>query len=337
VFVIQPTQRFIVTSHTGIIASHALVLVMVHSTHRPALGPAIAHAGVAPEQSVMLAGSHARQTCMLGSQIGVAPPQSAFARQPTHRLALLSQIGVVIVQADAFVSVHSTHCPALGPVTAQAGVAPLQSVTLAGSHARHTCAVASQIGVAPPQSELLTQPTHTLVVVSHAGVGAAQFAGDVHATHRPAFVPVVAHAGVAPEQSVALLVLHGRQTCAVASQIGVAPPQFAFVRQPTQRFCVVSQMGVDPVQAPAEIPVHCTHRPAFVPVTAHAGVAPEQSVRLVVLHARHWRVTVSQIGVVPAQSALVAQPPQTGGVPEHASLPPETVSDVGSRHTSVLP
>lgn len=80
--------------------------------------------------------------------------------------------------------------------------------------------------------------------------------------------------------------------------------------QPTQVFNTVSHTGVAPVQAIALAAVHCTQRPALRPEAAHAGVAPEQSLAIVAEHGRHMRRATSQMGVAPAQSALLVQPTQ---------------------------
>ena len=76
----------------------------------------------------------------------------------------------------------------------------------------------------------------------------------------------------------------------------------------TQRLAAVSQTGVAPEHCASE--VHPTQRPASRPAVAHTGVAPLQSEGVAGEHGRHIRAPVSQMGVPPAQSALVAQPTQ---------------------------
>ena len=76
------------TSHSGVAPPHAVALPAEHWPQRP-LGW---HAGVAPPHS--LSPPHARQVRNVGSQIGVLPPQSAFARQPTQAFVLVLQTGV---------------------------------------------------------------------------------------------------------------------------------------------------------------------------------------------------------------------------------------------------
>ncbi len=80
--------------------------------------------------------------------------------------------------------------------------------------------------------------------------------------------------------------------------------------QATQRFDSGSHVGVDPVHADMLAVVHCTQRPASRPIVAHAGVGATQSVGFDGEHGRHMRVDVSQMGVAPAQSALLVQPTQ---------------------------
>ncbi len=308
VLALHAAQRLVAVLHTPVGATHAAALAAVHRTQRPALAPTVAHAGVAPVQSVVLVALQPLHPRVTASQIGVPPPQSALVLQPTHRLVA----GLHVVgerHAAVFVAVHVTQRPALVPVVAHAGVVPVQSEA---PHARHILEAASQMGVALAHSALVLQATHRLVALLHTGVGDRQSAmlAEVHRTQRPALVPVVAQAGVAPAQSVALSGLHARQTWVTASQRGVAPAHSALVLQATHRLVALLHTGVGDRQSAMLAEVHRTQRPALVPVVAHAGVAPVQSVATVVLQGRHDRVAVSQTGLAPEQSALVLHPTQ---------------------------
>jgi hypothetical protein len=142
------------------------------------------------------------------------------------------------VQAEPFAWVHCPHAPH----TSQAGVAPLQSASEA--HALQTPPV--HTGVSPPQSAPVRHCTQLFVVLAQRGVTAGHWLSRVQTTQSPELGPVVAHSGLAPLQSLAVQARHARL---VASQIGVAPEQSVFARQPTQLFVGTSQTGVVPVHA----------------------------------------------------------------------------------------
>jgi len=168
--------------------------------------------------------------------------------------------------------VHSTEFPAEhwphAPVGSQAGVLPPQS--LSPPQARQVRNDGSQMGVVPPQSALARQPTQLFVDVLQTGVAPPHWLELRHCTQvavlvsQTAVVPVhwlvlVAEhwpqapdawqAGVAPLQS--LSPPQARQAWVPPSQIGVVPPQFAFVRQATQTLgdALVRQYGVAPLQS----------------------------------------------------------------------------------------
>jgi hypothetical protein len=98
------------------------------------------------------------------------------------------------------------------------------------------------------QSVSARQPTHTCVASLHTGVAPVQAESfvAVHWTQVPALVPLVAHAGVVPPQSVVRLGSHPRHVLVVGSHEGVDRGQSVFVRHPTQRFMVVSQVVIGP-------------------------------------------------------------------------------------------
>jgi hypothetical protein len=111
--------------------------------------------------------------------------------------------------------------------------------------------------------------------------------------------PVDPHTGVVPVQSAGVEGLHARHTRgAFKSQIDCPDGQLAFVVQ-TQALLV--QVPVAQL-APA---LHWTQRPRLAPAVAQNPVGAVQSASSE--HARQVCEVVSQIGVVPAQSVLVAQ------------------------------
>lgn len=87
-----------------------------------------------------------------------------------------------------------------------------------------------------------------------------------------------------------------------ALQYGVEPEQSALARHATQVSVAPSQRGVGARHAVVTPGEHWTHTPAG----PQTGVVPVQSVADAASQARHARVRVSQIGVEPRQSALVA-------------------------------
>lgn len=115
--------------------------------------------GVAPPQSAF--DVHATQTfCAL--QTGVDPPQSAFERHATQRFAIVSHFDKpALVQSTSLV--HATQEPAFMPDVTHDGPAelPLQSAFV--WHALQTCVAVLQTGVEPLQSELNSQPTQVPV------------------------------------------------------------------------------------------------------------------------------------------------------------------------------
>jgi hypothetical protein len=140
-FEMQFTHVPLATLHAGIDPLHRVVLVAEQTPHAPVGW----QAGVAPPpQSPSPA--QARQLCDVGSQTGVVPEQSAFARQATQVPADVRQSGVPPVQRSEFPAEHWPQAPPGW----QAGVAPPHS--LSPLQARHMCEAGSQTGVAPEQS-----------------------------------------------------------------------------------------------------------------------------------------------------------------------------------------
>jgi len=176
----QPTQ---VSSgaHRGEAAGQSASITQ--RTHWPAIGPDVAHWGVAPGHSEPAA--QARQVWLPGSQIGVAPPQSASDTQPTQscrapsqtgvgveqspadkhwtqRLATVSHLGVAgLLQSES--TWQTTQAPAFIPVVMHAGPPgfPMQSALF--WQARQVWVVVAHVGVWPLQSELNSQATQVPV------------------------------------------------------------------------------------------------------------------------------------------------------------------------------
>jgi hypothetical protein len=106
------------------------------------------------------------------------------------------------------------------------------------------------------------------------------------------------------------------------------PLQSVSATQPTHRCVASSQTGVPPVQAVSFVAVHCTHVPALVPVVAHAGVVPPQSIVRLGSQPRHMFVVGSHDGVERGQSVFVRHPTQRFIVVSHVVIGPQFVSVV---------
>jgi hypothetical protein len=98
-FAVHPTHIPVVVSHTGVAPEHLETFVAEHWPQFP-VG---SQAGVAPPQSPT---AHALHVCVMPLQIGVVPPQSAFAVHPTHVAEAVSQTGVPPVHCVAFPAEH---------------------------------------------------------------------------------------------------------------------------------------------------------------------------------------------------------------------------------------
>lgn len=176
---------------------------------------------------------------MLGpSQTGVAPLQSAAARQPTQVAAAVSQTGTAPVQA---VLLPAEHWPQ-APLAWQAGVAPLQFASL--PQGWQTWETPLQTGVVPAQWLPLVQPTHCPLPTSQTGVAPWQ-ATALAAEHWPQ-APLGWQAAAAPPHSPSTP--QPRQVFIARSQNGVAPEQSALIKQPTHCLTVVSHTGKAPPQ-----------------------------------------------------------------------------------------
>lgn len=280
VSITHTTQALRSPSHAPRGLTQAERIAVVHSTQRPARVPAVAHAGVEPEQSEP-AGSQARHTCVTPSQMGVEPEQSAFVRQPTQTFIAVSQWALPVQCRSA---VQGTHWPVRVPMVAHAGAEPMQSES--EEQGWHALSV-PQVGRVRGQSPVLT-----------------------HSTQRPTLEPVAAQRGKSGSvQSIrSVAALHGRHTCAAESQMGrIGSRQSELLLQPVQVQVTVLQVGVGRRQLESEL--HCTHRPMLPVCVPHTGrAALGQSVACVAgAQERHERVAGSHTGSCVGQSELALQ------------------------------
>lgn len=224
-----------------------------------------------------------------------------------HTLAVHVSVVHAFMSLQSAFTLHATHmfvvvlhtCGAVQPASLMQST---QTLFTGAGDTRH-CAPAGQPAVAVQRMQVL--------VGLQTGMGAAQ--ADAPPARQTTHAPVaVLHAGVAPPHSAsAVQPVH----CWPGPQIGVVPPQLAFVRQPTQILVVVSQTGVAPAQW--VLRRHCTHCPAAGPVVAHTGVAPAQS-SCPAAHGRQVWSSSSQMGV----PDVAAQPASLVGL--HCSQEPPT-------------
>jgi hypothetical protein len=154
-------------------------------------------------------------------------------------------------------------------------------------HARHVCAVVSQMGRVPEQSVLATHSTHTLVVVSQTCCATAHAPGlpFAQATH----APLAPHTGA--DASHSLSTAHVRHACVVPSHTGVAPAQSADDTHATHTPSVASHRAVAPAHAVVFVAEHAPH----APLGWHTAVVPPHSPST--SQPRHTCVTPSQIGL----------------------------------------
>jgi len=228
--------------------------------------------------------------------MGVAPPQSALARQPTQvpPPCEVSQSGVAAPQRLVSVGVQVAQAP----VARQTGEGPPHSPPL--KQARQVLLARSQIGVVPAQSAFALQPTQVPLGASQTWPAAAQAPGFPAAQDAQRPSPVQTGVGSAHSASAVQL----RQVCVPASQTGVAPLQSAAARQVTHVPLVLSQRRVEPVQA-ARLVAEQTPQ---LPPGWQAGVPAPHSPSTTQL--RQAPVTASHTGVAPLQLALDVHPTQ---------------------------
>jgi hypothetical protein len=130
----------------------------------------------------------------IGSQMGLMPAQSPFARQPTHLLVVVLHWAVTPPQVVLLM--HSTHV-AVG--TSHAGVAPPQNEVSVAEHCPHA-PLPRQTGAVEGHSPSLAHSRQVFVPVSHVGFVPEQLVFDRQPTHTRGDA-VVRQYGVAPPQS----------------------------------------------------------------------------------------------------------------------------------------
>ncbi len=294
---VEQPHRPVATMHSGRSPPHRLALLAEHSVQAPASVPACWQAGRAgsgqfggpsPEQ--------ATQLCVMAEQMGVAPPQSALARQPTQLPPPweVSHRGVAVPQRLVSVGVQAAQAP----VARQTGDGPPHSPPL--KHARQVLLARSQTGVVPAQSAFALQPTQVPLGASQTWPTAAQAPGFPAAQDAQRPSPVQTGVGSAHSGSAVQL----RQVCVPASQTGVAPLQSAAAMQETQVPLLLSHSGVAPVQAARFVAEQTPQLPPGWQADAAAPHSPSTT------QLRQAPVTASQTGVVPPQLALDVQPTQ---------------------------
>jgi hypothetical protein len=111
-----------------------------------------------------------------------------------------------------------------------------------------------------PQSTSAPQP-HLFAAVSHLGVGAVQFASEVHGTHAPWLAPLFTHAGPLGIAVQSVSLAHAWQTFVVVLQIGFVPAQSAFVLQLTHVPLATSHCACGGKHCVVLVAEHCPHDP----------------------------------------------------------------------------
>jgi hypothetical protein len=214
--------------------------------------------------------------------------------------------------------------------------------------------------IAVPQAASVEHP-HRPVAARHSGCAPPHSVAFVaeHSVHAPASGPVFWQAGRAGSgQLGAPSAVQPTQTCVVAAQTGVVPPQSALPRQLTHTPPPpdVSHKGAPAAQRLVSVVVQTAH----APVARQTGNFGSQSA--LVRQMRHACVPWSQIGCVPEQSALpthsthvldpvsqtlcaVAQAPGLPAAhatheplaPQTGVAPPHSASTAHARHVCVAP
>lgn len=209
---------------------------------------------------------------------------SGLLMQITQVAVALAQTGVAAGQTPGAAGSHAPQAPSRAPVVTHTPVAH----SLVALQPRQL--PPSQTGVVPSQSPSSSHSTQVLVASSQTASIAAHTdsSSPSHATHAPAFVPVVAQIGVPARAAQSPSAVHAAQASAPpapARQTGVVPLQPA------------SSAGSQGAQLPSGV----QKSRSTSAMHSAASVQPRQAV-----------VASSQIGVVRvAQSELSLQPPQT--------------------------
>ena len=307
---VEQPHRPVCVMHWGRSPPQRLALLAEHSVQAPPRAPVCWQAGRAgsgqfggpsPEQ--------ATQLCVVAEQMGVAPPQSALARQPTQLPPPweVSQSGVAAPQRLVSVGVQVAQAP----VARQTGEGPPHSPPL--KHARQNPAgeVADRRRCPrSPRSRCSRRRCRSgrrrpgSVAAQAPGFPAAQDA------QRPS--PVQTGVGSAHSASAVQL----RQVCVPASQTGVAPLQSAAAMQVTHVAAGVLAERGRPVQAARSVAEQTPQLPPGWQAGAPALHSPSTT------QLRQPPVTASHTGVVPLQLALDVQPTQVPVDDWHCGVAP---------------
>jgi hypothetical protein len=241
-FETHPTHAPVEARHAGVEPVHLLEFVAEHTPHAP-VG---SQAGVAPPQSTSPA--QGRHVCVAGLQRGALPPQSAFAMQPTQVPAVTRHTGVLPPQRVELPAEHWPHAPDVSHTGVDGDAAHSPSP----EQPRHVCVPPSHTGVAPEHCAFVRQRTQVPVAALQTGVPPTQAVAFV-AEHWP-HAPEDSHAGVAPPQSTSPA--QARHVWVPALHTGLVPPHWVLFTHPTQVCVVVLHTGVAPPHCVAFVAEH---------------------------------------------------------------------------------
>ncbi len=192
----------------------------------------------------------------------------------------------------------------------QIGVSPLQPLPSAGSQPAQAPVMAPLVtqelpAAAPAQSASFAQGPHVAVVAEQTGavpLHPDEVEGS-HAPQLPAMAPLVTHT-VAAAIGVHSAVSAQPRHVPPLPQIGVVPPQSAWLAHSTQVLVATSQTAPMAAHTDSSAASHATQAPALAPLSAHTGVAarPAHSPSFAqAAHASAPSAPAPQIGVVPPQ------------------------------------
>jgi hypothetical protein len=239
--------------------------LLVHPTHVPV---AASQVNAAPPQRPAFVAEHWPQA-PLGWHAGFAGPHCASAVQPRHVCVVASQTGLLPEQSA--LEAQPTHVPL---AASHAAVAPPQAPVRDAEHWPQA-PLGSQAGAVPPQSGSPAQGTQVCVTRSHVGRVPPHSAFEAQATQRPV---ATSHAGRAPVHFAAFVIEHWPQA-PEGSQAGAAAVHSLSAAQPRQVSVVRLQMGVVPPHCP--LLVHATQVPV---ARSHADAVPVHRLKFVDEH-----------------------------------------------------
>jgi len=169
-----------------------------------------------------------------GAHTGVEPVHGLLATwsHPEHTLLTQKRSAAFAVQSPF--PTHSTHCPASGPVLAQAGLVPLQALAPAFWH-----------------------PVHAFCTQNPLAASFVHWAFPTHSTHCPASAPLVAHEvlpSVRPLHPVAPAVLHPVHAFATQNPLPASPVHCPSTTHATH--CPMCSPAVAHTVLPSARPTH---------------------------------------------------------------------------------